>query len=154
MIKLWHYPKSMKFFYWTQEANFHFTFLINRYPTGNCCPPNAKNAWQHRYCRKLSAIFMPMFLSYRVITRGVSLEDAGFVVQSKKLQDILLKHGYREAWFSTPLDQVWLQQDSFWSQEAFYRREKTLKINSPIFHSHNFVNRLLRCYPSNVDIRA
>jgi len=44
-----------------------------------------------------------------------SLEDVGFIVQSKKLQDILLKHGYYEAWFSTPLDQVWLQQDSFCS---------------------------------------
>lgn len=44
-----------------------------------------------------------------------SLEDVGFIVQSKKLQGVLLKHGYREAWFSTPLDQVWLQQDSFCS---------------------------------------
>lgn len=42
-----------------------------------------------------------------------SLDDLGFNIQAEKLEEILKKHGYQEAWFSTPLDQVWLQKDSF-----------------------------------------
>lgn len=44
-----------------------------------------------------------------------SLEDIGFIMQSQKIRDILLKHNYQKAWFSTPFDQVWLQEDSFCS---------------------------------------
>lgn len=43
------------------------------------------------------------------------LENMGFSIQSQKIQSILSKHGYQEVWFSTPLDQVWLQEDSFCS---------------------------------------
>ena len=43
------------------------------------------------------------------------LEELGFKIQVEKIQSVLLKHGYQEAWFSTPLDQVWLRRDSFCS---------------------------------------
>lgn len=43
------------------------------------------------------------------------LEELGFKIQVEKIQSILLKHGYQEAWFSTPLDQVWLGINSFCS---------------------------------------
>lgn len=43
------------------------------------------------------------------------LEDVGFNIQVEKLQNILMRHGYQQTWFSTPLDQVWLRSDSFCS---------------------------------------
>ena len=70
-------------------------------------------------------------------TNQSSLEDAGFVVPSKKLQDILLKHGYREAWFSTPLDQVWLQQDSFCSISRDFDPDNIFDTVSGQIYAHN-----------------